>query len=72
MKQLTEYVAVLLVGCSILICAIGYYERQKSAQKIENIKNLYELKSTLENRKFNEDIDRYIKETQIKIDSLEK
>lgn len=64
MKELTQYVAVLILGASILICSVSYYENSKSAQKIENIKTLYELKSNLENKK-------WIEETQIKIDSLE-
>lgn len=59
------------VGFALLIIAVSYYETQESAQKIENIKTLYELKANLENKKFNETTDKYIKETQLKIDSLE-
>lgn len=71
MKELTQYVLVLLLGASVMIFAISHYEISKSAQKIENIKVLYELKANLYNKKFNEDTDRWIKETQKKIDSLE-
>lgn len=71
MKGTTQFILAVLIGFSILILSLGYISNQKSAQKIENIKTLYELKSNLENKKFNEDTDRWIKETQLKIDSLE-
>lgn len=71
MKELSVYILTVFIGLSAMICAISYYETSESAQKIENIKTLYELKSNLESKKFNEDTDKWIKETQLKIDSLE-
>lgn len=71
MKESTQFILAVFTGFSVLALSMAYIDNQKSAQKIENIKTLYELKSNLENKKFNEDTDRWIKEIQNKIDSLE-
>ena len=71
MKEAGIYIFSVFCGIAVLVLATSYYENKESAQKIENIKTLYELKSNLENKKFNEDTDRWIKETQLKIDSLQ-
>ena len=67
MKEAGIYIFSVFCGIAILVLTTSYYENQESEQKIENIKNLYELKSNLENKKS----DRWIKETQLKIDSLQ-
>lgn len=33
MKEFTQYVAVVLLGLSLMTFAVGYNERQESAQK---------------------------------------
>ena len=71
MKETPQFILAVLIGFSVLVLSVGYIGNRNSAQKIENIKTLYELKANLENKKFNEDIDRWIEETQKKIDSLE-
>ena len=61
----------ILVGFSILTVAITYSTNAESAQKVENIKTLYELKTTLQQRKDRQELQEFIDSTQIYIDSLE-
>lgn len=70
MKELALYVLALMFGLALLPLSVSYYENAKSAQKIENLKNLYELKSDLQNKYSSKQTEQWIKETQIKIDSI--
>jgi uncharacterized membrane protein len=71
MKETTQFILAVLIGFSILILSLGYIGNQNSAQKIENIKVLYELKSNLESNKSSKEIEEMCKEIEQKIDSLE-
>lgn len=60
----------VLGGFALLTFSMAYYENSKSAQKIENIKSLYDLKTTLERRKDSQDTQQWIDSTQVLIDSM--
>ena len=71
MREYAFGALAILVGFSILTVAITYYTNAESAQKVENIKTLYELKTTLQQRKDRQELQEFIDSTQIYIDSLE-
>lgn len=71
MREYAFGALAILVGFSILTVAITYSTNAESAQKVENIKTLYELKTTLQQRKDRQELQEFIDSTQIYIDSLE-
>ena len=71
MKEVVNSSFMYFLGLAVVILAISFYKTQESAQKIENIETLYMLKTNLNNRKFIQETDLYIKQTQKLIDSIE-
>jgi hypothetical protein len=70
MKEVPQFILSVLIGFSVLILSFGYVEREKSAQKIENIERLIRTKDYLSTKKSIQETDLLLEEMQRKIDSL--
>lgn len=70
MRDYAISVLAVFIGFSMLTLSMAYYENSKSAQKIENIEKLYELKTTLQQNKDRREIQDFIDSTEVMIDSL--
>jgi hypothetical protein len=70
MKEVPQFILSVLIGFSILILSLGYTEREKSAQKIENIERLVRTKDYLSTKKSIQETDLLLEEMQRKIDSM--
>jgi hypothetical protein len=70
MKEVPQFILSVLIGFSILILSFGYVEREKSAQKIENIERLIRTKDYLSTKKSIQETDLLLEEMQRKIDSM--
>jgi hypothetical protein len=70
MKEVPQFILSVLIGFSILILSLGYTEREKTAQKIENIERLVRTKDYLSTKKSIQETDLLLEEMQRKIDSM--
>ncbi|WP_396180271.1 hypothetical protein [Flavobacterium sp.] len=70
MKEVPQFILSVLIGFSVLILSFGYVEREKSAQKIENIERLIRTKDYLSTKKSIQETDLLLEEMQRKIDSM--
>jgi uncharacterized membrane protein YidH (DUF202 family) len=70
MKEVPQFILSVLIGFSILILSLGYAEREKSEQKIENIERLVRTKDYLSTKKSIQETDLLLEEMQRKIDSM--
>lgn len=71
MKEVISFILSITIGFSMITLSLSIYNNRESAQKIENIERLYQLKTSLENNKNVLETETYIKETQRLIDSIE-
>lgn len=71
MKEVISFILAIAISFSIFTLSFSIYNNKQSAQKIENIERLYQLKTSLENNKNILETEKYIKETQKLIDSIE-
>ena len=70
MKEVPQFILSVLIGFSVLILSLGYTEREKSEQKIENIERLIRTKDYLSTKKSIQETDLLLEEMQRKIDSM--
>lgn len=70
MKEFPQTLLAFLLGFSVVIFAISYATNVESAQKIENIEKLYELKASLQTYKTIQETEGLIQNTQKLVDSL--
>jgi hypothetical protein len=62
MKKFIQSIPAFLIGLSVLIVAVSYYETNESAQKIENIEKMIHLKQWMDNEKSIKETEQYIKQ----------
>jgi hypothetical protein len=70
MSKDAQFILAWLLGFSALGLVFTYSDRQESAQKIENMKTLYELKANLQAVENIQQTKLMIEDTQKAIDSL--
>lgn len=51
MKEVISFILAIAISFSIFTLSFSIYNNKESAQKIENIERLYQLKTSLENNK---------------------
>lgn len=61
-----------LIGVSVLVLSIGFYQNNESAQKIENIEKLYRIKKDQELERDFLQTKKNIREIEVMMDSINK